>query len=330
MELQEPSECPRHEDWRSQMISFLSTDLRKYLDGSSLLGLTQEVLQGVPADRLEECRNEIRSIVPVLLEEGQQYQAQHISLLAETNGDVILKYVGDRYKREGVIDEAFADFVLNHSPDVDLLDEAARIRFKMYEPVDVIGYNSLVGRSNKLRDLANRYAHIHSYPSIDAFHLSHANAAVELLNDEYDAVIGIARSGSTVPVLMDALDANVGIIRTAREWKRSPVWHTRCELRNGMRILLCDDDVVSGGTVSSVIQKIRRECTGLDVHVCLTGCKVVNSIHALENIEGVDDILPMGMLATSNIISNIDLVNGKLESRIEESDRDRADTKRAS
>lgn len=99
-------------------------------------------------------------------------------------------------------------------------------------------------------------------------------AAIQLTDRRYDATIGILWSGASLANHMHCWGSeNVGYIEWHRHWQRDPVWRLhdmRFDVRKHMNILLCENDAVSGRTLTKVLQKIDT-LNPANVDVCFTG-----------------------------------------------------------
>ncbi len=100
------------------------------------------------------------------------------------------------------------------------------------------------------------------------------NAAVELSKNNYDLVIGVLKSGSTLAVPFEVLGDNVRYVEWHRHWTRKPIWRkvgeTTDKPTEAKRVLICENDAASGKTLQA-LQPILDKLNPDEVDICFSG-----------------------------------------------------------
>ncbi len=105
-------------------------------------------------------------------------------------------------------------------------------------------------------------------------------AALQIKEAHYDLVAGIHSGGSLLPNRLHPIGQNVAYIEWHQRWEASPRLrnvHATQALRKGMRILLCENDAITGESLRRVSEKLERDLRPSSIDLCFTGMGYKNS-----------------------------------------------------
>jgi hypothetical protein len=146
------------------------------------------------------------------------------------------------------------------------------------------------------------------------------NAVAELSEQEpYDLTIGVVRGGVNVPNLLHAHGWPLAYLEHHTHWQRSPIWRTiagkHVEIRKGMRLLLCEDDASSGGTLQKVTAKLKAAGAS-QVDLCFTGASFEHSKECAETAGGFERIFHSVQLPQTKVYTNMLRVREQLQTSL--------------
>ncbi|HLC71611.1 MAG TPA: hypothetical protein VJI32_06370 [Candidatus Nanoarchaeia archaeon] len=100
------------------------------------------------------------------------------------------------------------------------------------------------------------------------------NAAQEMLKRNYSLVVSVLWKGGTLPNILEALGQNTRHVEYHRDWKKQgPRWKKigkdSSSPKRAERILVCEDDAVTGKTLGAVHAFLKR-LSPEQLDVCLT------------------------------------------------------------
>ncbi len=149
------------------------------------------------------------------------------------------------------------------------------------------------------------------------FHLLDVNAAVELMENDFDLVIGVAQGGINIPFCMEILGQNTLYLRPSRKTNRVTQLQSISSpkpIAPGGSILICEDDAVSGKTLERILPIVQGFDPGY-VEVCFSGYEPSKSYSAVkEKADGIVDQYTVPMqLPVDHFMQNLRMFHGRAE-----------------
>ncbi len=259
-------------------------------------------------------------LIPELISMGEFLDVSTIYEAAGQDDMPLLKErITQGVDHNGVTDWQLAFHALSLGADAHILDSAIAARTMDDHGDQLSTYKTIRPVTRSIRDALPDYIHRNNLPSMQYLHMEGAiNAAVHLRRSRcYDAIIGIMNCGSAVPIYMHVLgNENIGFIETHREWKRGPVWRKRVEAKENMRVLLCEDDAASGGTLKNVSAKIQGDIPGAQVSVLFTGSQIEHSMSIAKEIPSIAHAFTFSDLPNDKVYSNLIRMKNVLEKKV--------------
>lgn len=256
----------------------------------------------------------INIITPTLLEAGNFYTVSRIDTLLPPENSYIHRYIlenGVRYK--GVIDSHLVDYVRENNCDSeDTLNDVLLFEFSDEDQKVPLKVDGLV---EKIRLLLQEYCAFFAISVPRYLTHKHINAAMFLQN-RYDAYISIMHGGDSVPVLMHALGANVGFVETHDETMMEPLWRMQCELQSKMRVLLCDEDAVSGDSMRRVCTTLQQEASNLCIDALFSGSHLEDSVSSTHGVAEISQINTIHSFSATRVYTHLLAMITHLEQRL--------------
>lgn len=179
----------------------------------------------------------------------------------------------------------------------------------------------------------HRYAKHYNVPLGRVGEASTVNAAVELHKRNYDLVVGVLNAGTIFALPLEALGSNVRYLEYHRSWKRKkPVWRKvgrhQEKPKKAKRILICENDSVTGKTLRAVLPKVEALEPEL-IDVCFDSedeAAFQKSLEAARHLP-LNEIIDADSLGYDNLYGNLRGFSEKLRQPDEwntNNDNDRA------
>lgn len=130
---------------------------------------------------------------------------------------------------------------------------------------------------------------------------------MQLKKRNYDIAIGILHGGAPIAHYLHPLDQSVGYLEWHEHWKRDAVWRAAkraTEIRNGMRVLLCENDARSGNTLGKVMRKVDATSPS-SVDVCFTGIEFEHSRNIAQSMKDFGHIFHITDLSQQKVFSDM-------------------------
>lgn len=151
----------------------------------------------------------------------------------------------------------------------------------------------------EIQSKLERYAQKFNLPD-SPISLVNINGAMEIPEQEHDLAVGIHRGCAEVTNLLDATNLPVRYIRYSQEDQEtqpywSPVGRNQQKISKAKRIIICEDDVVSGTTLQAVhplIERLNPEV--VDIYFCgytpKKSCKAASALGYYTNVLSTESI----------------------------------------
>ncbi|MEQ1849711.1 MAG: phosphoribosyltransferase [Candidatus Peribacteraceae bacterium] len=247
------------------------------------------------------------------LDNSLPYQITVILVAVGLDDTTIYDYTSRRMKTEGFpIGVDYCLPVLEHGtpPEIDLVLHQHG-NFASHED----GANSLLFRGkvetalNEIRNEYLRYCQTHQLSTKRVCYPSTLipNAAYTLVDENYDLTIGIVHGGAPLANYLHVLDQNVVYLEYHRRWEINPRWRVagrQCDIRSGMKILLCEDDVATGKTLKEVARKLDK-LNPSSVGICFTGYHLEKSKQRAQEAGVFDSVRTPNDFDQSHVYSSI-------------------------
>ena len=177
-------------------------------------------------------------------------------------------------------------------------DDRERNSSRVYATLKPI--RKMVRECLELSGLSSREPAIYGYQLLPT-------AAMQLQGQGYDHVVGIVNGGSILPNYMRPLGQNVSYLEYHRHWKQAPRWRAKRqmqEIREGMKVLLCEHDAVSGHTLRAAMWKLDKTSPS-SVDLCFTGPNFSKSKDIAEKVGGFDMVFHLTDVDQSRVFSDM-------------------------
>lgn len=124
--------------------------------------------------------------------------------------------------------------------------------------------------------------------------------------EQYDAIVGIANAGISVPLLSSSLShPNCGIIEYHHRSKVTPLqWIVPLKKEETSRILICENDAVTGQTLQKVIPTVLRKCKTEKADILFTA-DIQHSQKVAKNVPGVGEAFEASQFPRKNVFQRM-------------------------
>ncbi len=155
---------------------------------------------------------------------------------------------------------------------------------------DVVRENGELGEINdRTADSLGVYAAANGIEVKNGFNSLHVNTAMEISRSDYDLIVGIYRGCTSLTTPLEVIGDNVRYINYSRlrnpnrdaEWL--PVGRVRQVPEKAEKILVCEDDAVTGGSLKKAVPLLEK-LDPKQVDVCFTGFDLVRSVGEVKKI----------------------------------------------
>ena len=259
--------------------------------------------ENVPVAIKDYCRDKFSRLLDELASKQDWYTVKQISGFL---GDYTV--IMDHIDEHGVYARSEKSESLNR--DYDLLETAIRRGTgRMINRVlnqylcnadenivllDIVDY--VVRENGELGEINNRtadnlgvYAAANGIEVKNGFNSLHVNAAMEVSRLDYDLIVGIYRGCTSLTTPLEVIGDNVRYINYSRlrnpnkdgEWL--PVGRVRELPEKAEKILVCEDDAVTGGSLRRAIPLLEK-LDPKQVDVCFSGFFSVRSVGEVKKI----------------------------------------------
>jgi hypothetical protein len=261
---------------------------------------------------LQDLRNRIRALA-IELTECDQFS--YVMQICEASG-VGCDMLADHARKHGIMykDRAHSDLVMalqEHGTADDIDRVFAQDPLTPEHPFcDDKTHDKVTSKLSAISDLVNDYlaqSGLAKNRSSICSQRLFPTAALQVSQMDYDLVVGVHHKGMNLPNYLRPLGQNVASF----DWRRSGEYEARWRdpeqtqrMEPGMKVLVCEDDAVTGSTLQQVKNKLA-ELNPTSIDVCLTGVHYEKSQEAVQNVGGFDRIFHIAEFDQSQVYSDM-------------------------